>query len=229
MSLMPISSGLPRWTGAPCTEGKRVVTCTARIASAGLNGRIETTIGPWNGPAGLHSMLVRYIGTLTLQVWWRISRPFSISASSNENEQPSTNDTRSSRHTFLRSRHLLDQLAVLPDAVERDVGADVEILAQRRQAPVARLGLAEQRAGLGVELAEAREVGGEFLGQDGEIALHVARRHARGRREVGAGADAAARVAAGFALEGGDRRVHDALLLRYTCWPPLIWISAPLT
>ena len=26
-------------------------------------------------------MLVRYIGTLTLQVWWRISRPFSISAS----------------------------------------------------------------------------------------------------------------------------------------------------
>src|SRR5258708_38038502 len=68
MSLMPISSGLPRWTGAPCTEGKRVVTCTARIASAGLNGRIDTTIGPWNGPDGLHSMLVRYIGTLLLQV-----------------------------------------------------------------------------------------------------------------------------------------------------------------
>src|SRR6188768_2492585 len=66
---------------------RRVVTCTARIASAGLNGRIDTTIGPWNGPAGAHSMLVRYIGTLLLQVWWRNSSPFSISASSKENEQ----------------------------------------------------------------------------------------------------------------------------------------------
>ena len=105
---------------------------------------------------------------------WRISRPFAISASSNENEQPSTKDTRSSRQ--IRARPPSDHLAVLPDAVERDVGADVEILAQRRQAPVARLGRAEQRAGLGIESAEAHEVGGERLRQDGEVALHVARR-----------------------------------------------------
>jgi hypothetical protein len=36
----------------------------ARIASAGLNGRIDTTSGPANGPAGAHGTLVRYIGTL---------------------------------------------------------------------------------------------------------------------------------------------------------------------
>ena len=63
-SLMPISSGLPICTGAPCTEGKRVVICTARMAFAGVIGRIETTIGPWNGPAAAVAIEVRYIGTL---------------------------------------------------------------------------------------------------------------------------------------------------------------------
>ena len=43
--------------------GKREVICTARIASAGLNGRIDTTIGPANGPAEPQAILVRYIGT----------------------------------------------------------------------------------------------------------------------------------------------------------------------
>src|SRR6516164_7761567 len=63
ISLMPIISGLPRCTGAPCTDGKRVVICTARIAAAGFIGRIDTTSGPWNGPAGLVATEVRYIGT----------------------------------------------------------------------------------------------------------------------------------------------------------------------
>src|SRR5262245_32627912 len=52
-SAMPISSGLPRCTGAPCTDGKRVVIWTARMASAGVIGRIDTTMGPRNGPAGV--------------------------------------------------------------------------------------------------------------------------------------------------------------------------------
>src|SRR5580658_705294 len=66
--LMPIDSGLPRCTGAPCTEGNRVVICTARMASAGFIGRIETTSGPWNGPAATVSTAVRYIGTVQSQV-----------------------------------------------------------------------------------------------------------------------------------------------------------------
>ena len=71
--------------------------CTARIASLGLNGRIDTTIGPANGPDGVHAMLLRYIGTRTLRSMWRIGRSSAISASSNENEHPSTNATMSSR------------------------------------------------------------------------------------------------------------------------------------
>src|ERR1700677_2279341 len=94
---MPIECGWPRWTGAPCTEGKREVICTARIAWAGLKGRMETTMGPENGPEDLQAMLVRYIGTRTLRSIWRIGSPSAISASSNENEQPSTKATRSSR------------------------------------------------------------------------------------------------------------------------------------
>ena len=60
---MPICSGSPMCTGAPCTPGKREVICTARIASAGLNERIDTTRGPWNGPAGAVGTEVRNIGT----------------------------------------------------------------------------------------------------------------------------------------------------------------------
>src|SRR5256885_240109 len=56
---MPIECGWPRWTGAPCTAGKREVICTARIASLGFSGRIDTTIGPANGGDDAPAMLVR--------------------------------------------------------------------------------------------------------------------------------------------------------------------------
>ena len=69
------------------------------MASLGFSGRIETTSGPANGPAGRHWILVRYIGTFDPQVMWRNSMPSSMSACSNENEQPSAKLTRSSRQT----------------------------------------------------------------------------------------------------------------------------------
>src|SRR3984893_5611794 len=68
MSLIPIISGLPRCTGAPCTDGKRVVICTARMALAGVIGRIDTTNRPLDGPAGVVAIDVRYIGTVQSQV-----------------------------------------------------------------------------------------------------------------------------------------------------------------
>src|ERR1700704_4007949 len=67
-SATPIISGLPIWTGAPCTAGKRVVIWMARMASAGFSGRIETTMGPWNGPAGMVAIEVRNIGTVAFRV-----------------------------------------------------------------------------------------------------------------------------------------------------------------
>ena len=59
----------------------------------GFSGRIETTSGPWNGPAAVVGIEVRYIGTVEPQVMWRSSMPSWISASSNENEQPSAKIT----------------------------------------------------------------------------------------------------------------------------------------
>ena len=100
---MPISSGRPMCTGAPCTPGKREVICTARIASAGRNERIDTTSGPWNGPAGSVRIEVRYIGTLRPALMWRSGRPSSSSAHSNEYEQPRMKLTRSSRHRWAMS------------------------------------------------------------------------------------------------------------------------------
>ena len=73
--------------------------CTARIASAGFIGRIDTTSGPWNTPAGTQGTLVRYIGTFDPRATCRTSMPSSISASSKENEQPMAKLTRSSRQT----------------------------------------------------------------------------------------------------------------------------------
>jgi hypothetical protein len=64
ISAMPIASGRPICTGAPCTAGKREVIWMARMASAGLSGRMLTTIGPRNGPAGLVGIEVRYMVTL---------------------------------------------------------------------------------------------------------------------------------------------------------------------
>ena len=71
----------------------------ARMALAGVNGRIETTIGPRNGPAGTVSMLVRYMATFLPSATWRTGTPAAISASSKENEQPSAKATMSSLHS----------------------------------------------------------------------------------------------------------------------------------
>ena len=75
---------------------------------------------------------------------------------------------------------LVDQLAAAKHAVARHVGADVEVLAERGKPEVAGRGGRQQRARLGIELAEAQEIARQAHRQDGEVALHVARRNARG-------------------------------------------------
>jgi hypothetical protein len=56
-------TGAPMWIGAPWAFGKRALAVTALESCAAGIGRIETTIGPWNLPAGRHSMDVRHIAT----------------------------------------------------------------------------------------------------------------------------------------------------------------------
>lgn len=73
---------------------------------------------------------------------------------------------------------LLDELAVLPDAVARQVGADVEIETQRGDVRIADVGHPDQRARLGIGLTEAQEIRRKILRQDGKIALHIPRRDA---------------------------------------------------
>ena len=46
--------------------GNREVTCTARTIRSCLIGRILTTIGPENTPAGVVAVLVMYIGTFAV-------------------------------------------------------------------------------------------------------------------------------------------------------------------
>ncbi len=102
-SRMPRATGSPMWIGAPWARGKRLQTCTARTAWAGVMGRIDTTSGPWKSPAGRHGTLVRYIGTLQPASTWRTGSPARSSASSNVKEQPIRKPTQSSRQSARRS------------------------------------------------------------------------------------------------------------------------------
>ena len=86
---------------------------------------------------------------------------------------------------------LLDELAVLPDAVARQVGADVEIETQRGDVRIADVGHPDQRARLGIGFTEAQEIRRKILRQDGKIPLHVPRRDAGCRDAQPAGAGTA--------------------------------------
>ena len=146
--------------------------CTARIASAGLNGRIDTTIGPAKGPAGLQAILVRYIGTRTLLL--------DVADRQAVRQQRFLERKRAAEHegdeVVAPMRHdvgrLVDHLAVAPDAVARQVGADVEVEAERGNAGIADIGHADDRARFGIELAEPVEGRRQLLRQDREIALN---------------------------------------------------------
>jgi hypothetical protein len=90
-------------TGAPCTCGIRPVTCTAVATSPAGIGRIDTTSGPDNRPAGRHSTEVLYIDTFRPCSRFRTGTPASSSAVSKLKLQPIRKLTRSSRHSPVSS------------------------------------------------------------------------------------------------------------------------------
>jgi hypothetical protein len=82
---------------------------------------------------------------------------------------------------------LVDQLTVAPDAVARQVAADVDVLAERGQRRLAGVAHGQQRAGLGVALAVAQEIVRPVTRQDHDVALDVAIGQAAGVRSPRAG------------------------------------------
>jgi len=91
--------------------------------------------------------------------------------------------------------------------------------AGRRQSPGS--DEASSGQGLGLSWQKRAKSAASALGRMARFALHIARRHARGWGEVGAGANAAPRVAARFSpLRVVDRGIHR-VTPGYTCWPPL--------
>src|SRR5438552_15603596 len=63
-SLMPRAAGSPMCTGAPWALGKRALAVTALASCDDGMGRIETTMGPWNTPAGGPAVEVYHIATV---------------------------------------------------------------------------------------------------------------------------------------------------------------------
>ena len=97
MSVIPMSRGVPICIGAPWVDGNRDVTCTARTTCSRFTGRMLTTIGPENMPAGVVCMLVIYMATLLPVCWCRRGIPASTMAVSKEKLQPNKKETRSLR------------------------------------------------------------------------------------------------------------------------------------
>lgn len=89
---------------------------------------------------------------------------------------------------------LIDRFAVAPDPIARQVRADVDLGAKRRDCRVARLRHGEQRTRLRIGLAEAQEILRIVMRQDREIALHEAGRKAGGRHIERAGAAGAPHI-----------------------------------
>ena len=155
---MPICAGSPRCTGAPCTAGKRDVICTARMASAAASGRIDTTIGPLKAPAawvGDRGAVHRHVAALldvadadALGLHRPLEGERAADGEGHEVVAPQRPDVG----------RLVDQLAFAPDAVARQVGAQVEVGGQRRQRRAAGIADRQHRAGPRVALAEQQEV-----------------------------------------------------------------------
>jgi hypothetical protein len=75
-----------------------VVVTASGTRRAGI-GRIETTGGPEDAPAGVRGALVRYMGTFVPASTWRPGTPAAKSASSDEKLHPIKNATKSFRHS----------------------------------------------------------------------------------------------------------------------------------
>ena len=161
--------------------------CTARMASAGLNGRIDTTMGPANGPDGRAGDVgaVHRHPHIALDVADRqVVRHQRFLERERAAEHEGDEIVAPMRHDIGR---LLHHLAVTPDPVARHVGADIEIDPERGNAGVADVGHADDRTRFGIELAEPVKRRRELFRQDREIALDEAVGDAgRGRRHAGA-------------------------------------------
>jgi hypothetical protein len=97
----------------------------------------------------------------------------SSSAVSKLKLQPMRKATRSSRHRSVDVGRLVDQLAVPPHPVARQVGAQVGAGRERRAVRTG-VGHVEQRHRLRVALGEQQHVVCPVLGQDDEVGLGVA-------------------------------------------------------
>lgn len=78
---------------------------------------------------------------------------------------------------------------VAVDAVQRHIGADIDVDAEIAEDRIARFGDVDQRTGLAVQRAELQEVIGPVARQDHDIGLDIASGEPAGMAAITAGAD----------------------------------------
>ena len=139
-------------------------------------GRIETTMGPENAPAGVVWMFVVNIDTLVPCSMCLIGMPALISAVSNV-KLPAQKERNEVVPPVFRYVLLLGHdLAVSIYAISGGVGAEVRAWRRLDRLGTAALDDLEQGAWLGIALAKQEEVEGLLLWKDCEVSLHVSGR-----------------------------------------------------
>ena len=166
------------------------------MASAGFIGRIETTTCRGTGPPG--SSRSRCDSRVAFKVMWRswmtaVDQRFleGVRAAQHEGDEvvaPYAPDVGG----------LVHHLAAAEDAVARQIGADVEVLAERRQLDIAGAEDASNGQGFGLSGQKTQKICGQRRRQDDEVALHIA------------GRDAGVWPASGARAAGERRRARSA-------------------
>ena len=206
MSSMPIWDGSPIWTGAPWVRWKRVVIWTARTACSGVIGRMLTTKGAENGPAGVQARLVTYMETFLPSSMLRIGSTGGLQGVL----KGETAAQKEADHVFVeRVGDGFDFFCQLSIAVDPVAGQILAQIGPRGNLRLVDPGLEniEYRTGFGVADTEEKKVKGFLLRQHDQVGLNKAAGRARGRFSPFCGANPVPQLGRGEVF-----RVHGVFL-----------------
>ena len=158
-------AGSPSGPVSPWPRGKPLQIWTARLACAGVIGRIDTTMGPRNTPAGRHGdvgAIHRHIAA-GFEVPDRAARPPATHVSKVK-EQPRRKADQVVAPEVLTIVRLIDQLALPVDAIARQIGPQIGAGGDRAARGSPGSVTSKSGHGLGFRWQKQQEVEGQVPG-----------------------------------------------------------------
>src|SRR4029450_1612506 len=186
--------------GVPWAWGYRPDSSLSCLTCALGIGRIVTTCGPWNRPAGRQGTFV-----VNIEMMGPHSLMGTASAATRRDqavlEGKAATEQEADEVIAPEIPDLLpplDELALAVDAVSADVRSQVRARRRAGRLRVARRGDLDQRAGLGIAGAERGELRGSLPGKDDQVCLLVGGAVSCGRAPPFASTGQGAHLGGGF-------------------------------